>query len=694
MSRGNGSAARLLAVPSSPRAVGARQRATPGDVAWLATVPCALLLLALVVALGPPLGDALFTPHAFPAFWPALVQDGYLAPEPTEHARYLLTLAGPLLLAAATVLGAHRLPRPRNTRALVLASQALLLAAALGCIVAQHALTSVFASYAPRAYFTWTTLAVAGLFALAACAAASTPSVVDRLRGAVRETRARRTAALAAAVALTALWLLPAINTEGSIGNANIALFVNIPFWLDETYGVLNGRAPLTTFNAQYAQLWPYYGAAAMSLFGASFTVYAAAMTTATGAVMLAVYALLRRILRRSLLALALFVPFLATSFFTEVGPLDKRWGPVNSFSMFPMRYGGPYLLAWLVVRHLDGARPSGRAPLFLVAWLVAINNVEFGIPALGATLAAVLWTAGRPTWRLAGRLAGELALGLAGALAVVTVLTLLVSGSLRTPELGKLFLFPRLYERYGFANLPISPVAGVHLTIYATYVAAIGVATVRALEARSRPLTGALVWVGVFGLGCGAYFAGRSHPEVLISLFSSWALAVVLLAVVAVRGLLASPSRRLPSPAELATLMGVGIALCSVAQVPRPWDEARRIGSSLDPPTLRPLETENFIAQQTSPGERIAILGPLGHRIAHDVGVEDALPYATLESMPTRELFDAMLDGLRAEGVTKVFMIFVKTTTRDHEAALRAAGFTEAARSGGVVEFVRGSEG
>jgi hypothetical protein len=560
----------------------------------------------------------------------------------------------------------------------------------LGCVVAQHVLPSAFDSYAPRAYFTWTTLAVAGLFALAACTAASTPAVVERVRAAARETRGRRVGALVGAAALTALWLLPAINTEGSIGHSNIALFVNIPFWLDESYGVLNGLAPLTTFNPQYSQLWPYYGAAAMSLFGASYTVWAAAMAAAAGAVMLAVYALLRRIVGRSLLALALFVPFVATSFFTEVGPLDNRWGPVNSASMFPMRYGGPYLLAWLTVRHLDGAKPRGRAPLFLVAWLVAINNVEFGIPALGATLAAVLWTAGRPTLRLAGRLAAELALSLAGAVLAVTALTLLVSGSLRVPELGRLFLFPRLYELYGFANLPISPVAGLHLTIYVTYVAAIAVATVRALEARRHPLTGALVWVGVFGLGCGAYFAGRSHPDVLISLFSSWALAVLLLAVVALRGLASAPARRLPSPAELAILMGVGIALCSFGQVPRPWQEVRRIGDSLDPPTLRPLETEHFIAQQTQPGERIAILGPLGHRIAHDVGVVDAMPYATLESMPTRELFDAMLDDLREEGVSKAFLILVQTTTRDHYDALRAAGFAEVTRSGGVVELVR----
>ena len=41
---------------------------------------------------------------------------------------------------------------------------------------------------------------------------------------------------------------------------------------------------------------------------------------------LLAVYAILRRIVRSSLLALALFLPFLATSFFLMLRPLDDRY--------------------------------------------------------------------------------------------------------------------------------------------------------------------------------------------------------------------------------------------------------------------------------------------------------------------------------------------------------------------------------
>jgi hypothetical protein len=647
-------------------------------------------LLAIVVLLGPPLGNAAFVRPA-PAYWSFLIEEGFAAPEPTEHARFLLALLGPLLLVATIALGARRMPQTGVTRMLAWAAQLALLLAALACLYGQRELHSAYSGWAERGYFTGATLAVAALLAIAVVLFVRSGARLEGLRRAVGETRWRRRSALVAAVALTLLWLLPAVNTEGSIGAANVALLVNIPFWLDESFGVLNGLAPLADFQPQYSHLWPYVGAAAMALFGASFTVFALTMVAASAAAMLSIYALLRRLVRSSLLALALFVPFLATSFFTDLGPPQQRWGPVNSFSMFPMRYAGPYLLAWLTVRHLDGARPGGRLALLLVAWLVAINNLEFGVPALAASLAAVVWTGGRPSWRSAGRLAAELAAALAGAVVVVAALTLAVAGSLPDADVGRLLLFARLYGINGFANLPISPLLGLHLVLYATFVGAIGAGTVRALERRDQPaLTGALVWSGVFGLGAGAYFAGRSHPSVLISLFSPWTLSLALLAIVAVRGLIARPSL-LPTPAELAVLLGIGVATCSLAQVPLPWQEVERMERATATPAVRPLAQERFVARHTRPGERIAILGPLGHRIAYDVGVTDAMPYATLESMPTRELFVDMLDQLERERVRKAFLILVPTTTAEHTAVLEEAGFAEQSRSHDVIELLRG---
>ena len=48
-------------------------------------------------------------------------------------------------------------------------------------------------------------------------------------------------------------------------------------------------------------------------------------------------------------------------------------------------------------------------------------------------------------------------------------------------------------------------PVIGISTVIYLTYVAAIRVATVRAVNGEpDRLMTGLLVWSGIFGLGVG----------------------------------------------------------------------------------------------------------------------------------------------------------------------------------------------
>ncbi len=65
---------------------------------------------------------------------------------------------------------------------------------------------------------------------------------------------------------------------------------------------------------------------------------------------------------------------------------------------------------------------------------------------------------------------------------------------------------------------------------------AALGAATVRAIRGDpGRTLSGLLAWSGIFGLGVGGYYMGRSSAEQLITMFSAWALALALLAFAAV---------------------------------------------------------------------------------------------------------------------------------------------------------------
>ncbi|HEX5145734.1 MAG TPA: hypothetical protein VFV85_01830 [Conexibacter sp.] len=648
------------------------------EVAWLAVLPCALATAALVALLGPPLGHALLQPGA-ESFW----ADAGTHPEPAEHGRYVLSLLGPAALAAVVLASTRWTPRLRDgaARRLVLGTQLALVAFVVVCFAAQYDV--VVSAYRPlwerTRYFTLPTLALALVVPpLAVALLGRRRGLAEGLARLARETRARRVAALLAAVLLTAAWLLTAVDADGLIANTASGVAGHVLWSMDEPFAILDGRTPLVDFHSQYGQLWPYVAAATMAVFGASIGTFTITMVTGSGLALLAIYAVLRRIARSSLAALALYLPFLATGFSMKLGPLDDRYGPANLFSLWPIRYGGPYVLAWLLARHLDGLAPRRRWPLFALAGLVAVNNPEFGLGALGA-LAVVLVALRPPRSRAAAaRLLAEAAGGLLGAVALVSLGTLARSGSL--PHLGWALEFSRLYGVGGWALLPM-PRIGIFLVVYVTFAAAIAVAAVRLVRGASDVvLTGMLAWSGVFGLVAGAYFAGRSHPQVLIDLFSPWALSLVLLTVVAVRAL-AARGWRAPRPAELLVLCGFGLLACALAQTPTPWGQLGRIRDLSPAPVFRQHAAVELVREQTRPHEPIAILIPLGHRVAYDAGRTNVAPYASIESMPTRQQLARTLAVLRRAGGRRLF-VDGAFTYPEELAAIERAGFRVSAEA------------
>ncbi|HEV7772559.1 MAG TPA: hypothetical protein VGO48_04615 [Conexibacter sp.] len=671
---------RTLGVRAGTRALTpARTEVAPAELAWLLLLPCAVMLVAVIVLLGPPLGELLFpTPDI--AFWPTATPTLAIRPEPTEQARFLIALAGPIGLSALVAwLHARTVPlRAATVALLVQVSQVLLAAFLLTALIAQQRLLydATYSGGEPfkRVYFTPATLVVSALLTLAAVLVLRRQALVVRIATLTRETPRRRLVGVVLAIAFLALWLLTAINTEGSFNASNFGVRANASFWLDEAYAVLDHRAPLVDFHAQYGQLWPYISAGTMALLGASWGTYVAVMVAASALCLLAMYAVFRRLVHSSLLALALFLPFVATGFFMEIGPLGNRYGPSNLFSMFPMRYGGPYVLAWLLVRHVDGLRPRRALLLFVAAGLVVLNNPDFGMPAFAATLVALVWTDRRPWWPRVGALVLSAVLGLLAAGALVALLTLVVAGSL--PHFSYLFTFPRLWGVGGVTMLPM-PTLGFHLVLYATFAAALIVATVRAVRgAEQLSLTAMLAWAGVFGLGASSYFAGRSHPEVLISLFSAWTLALVLLGIVGLRAMGAVAGRR-PTVAQVAVLAGLALAVCSLAQTPAPWSQIDRIGT--DGPPNSPIQrwdARAFVAEaHAAPGERVLILIPMGHRIAYELGLVNVAPYVSMISMPAVRQLEEALTDLRAEGGTRVFA-FLGQVLPEQQQAIEEAGF------------------
>jgi hypothetical protein len=177
------------------------------------------------------------------------------------------------------------------------------------------------------------------------------------------------------------------------------------------------------------------------------------------------------------------------------------------------------------------------------------------------------------------------------------------------------------------------------------------------AQDAHDRLLTTMLAWAGIFGLGASVYFyAYRSHPDVLLNIFSAWAFALALLTIVVLRS--ERTRERLPALPALLVLFGFGLAVCSVAQVPRPWSEVSRIaddGGEQHPLVLSAMAEE--VRERTRPGEPVAIFVQVGHRVAREAGVVNVSPYPGFKQMPAREQMDDTLARLRAEGGRTIFV-------------------------------------
>lgn len=618
----------------------ARVRAlTPSELAWVALAPCALAALVAIVVLGPPLGHVLFPAPGANGLWPPGWEAAQGHPEPVKQARYLLALVAPLALAGAVLWGARQAPalRPATIQAVRWTSQGLagafVLLAFLGQYNALPGQRRLPHDFGPA------TLAVAAALVLATLVALRGRVVPSQLARLARETPSWRVAGVAIAALAAALWLIEGVTTERLVDDIG-----SMDWTLNDAYGVLNGRTPLVDLHLLYAKLLPYPAALVLAIFGRTTLVYTLFMGLLSVLALVGVYALFRRLLGSSLPALGLFVPFVALSDIGHTMTLDAMW---------PMRYGGAYLMAWLTARHLDRRGPRRAWVLFLIGGLVAINDLEFGMAALVGSVAALL--AARPprSLRAVAPLARDAAGGLLGAVALVTLATLVRAGAPPHPSI--LFEWPRIFGRLGSFSMSM-PLVSLHLAIYATFVATIAVAAVRvARSAADTLLTGMLAWSGIFGLLAGSYYVGRSDNVKLVSMFSAWAFALVLLAIVVGRALAARGWRR-PTLAEALVLFGFALAVCSIVHVPSPVHQLERLTASLPGPVYNPA-AERFVGAHTHRGEKVVILLPMSFRIAEDLGLDNVSPYGTQEALVTRWQLQDVIDAARRTHAHKIFI-------------------------------------
>jgi hypothetical protein len=662
-------------------------------LAWLLFVAFGLLLLAAILLLGPSLGHALYPSLDAARLW--TWNRSAVAPESSEQADYLLALVAAAGLAVAIAaltrstgrLGA-RAAHAGSLSRLVLAT--LIVASVVGHDRLPYGPAE--AGLRGRYFAPGTWLAAVGVAAILALAI-RVAALRGRLPSTLRERPRTRSLATALAFAVTAAALMACIDTDATIVTHRGVQTI-IAYVMDEAFAVVNGLTPFVDFQPLYATLWPFVVAIPLTAIAPTLLVFTATMYVLSVTALLAVFGVLRRATRSSLGALLLYVPFLATSLYLDqYSSLRAAYSAGSYFPAFPLRYAGPYMLAWLTSRALTPDRRGSRRLLFIAGGLVVLNNANFGVPALLGTIAAILCTSGPLRRPVLIRLARDLASGLVTAAALVCALTLVRAGAL--PDLTQLLDYASFFVG-GYAGIAIPSHLGLHVILYLTFAGALATAAVRAVQdAPNRVLTGMLAWSGLFGLGAGSYFVAESDPFHLRMVFSAWALSISLLAVPVVQRLAARP-RRLPTLADAAVLVGVGIMVCSLAQLSRPWMQIDRLRNvAVGRPVAEPLAPDpaqrSFIASlaygrhdfYVARGAPVVLLLENGHRLAAAFGVRDVNPYTDIYTMLGPTFLRRAVATLRHEGGNTVILPLDSPATEEVGEALARWGFARLTTTG-----------
>jgi hypothetical protein len=623
------------------------------DLAWLAVAGGAVVLAAAFAWLAPPLSDLYPAPtHDLFPVWRTLID-----PEPLEDVRSMLALVSPVLLAGVVLaLGTSRPSRPALDPFLIslqIVGVVLLVIAVLEQPRGGPLL--------PHDYFDRYLVSVPNLIAgvaiglLLAAAALRPPSW--RLLGSVREAlgggSAWRWVALALAILVTAIWLLPAVNTDGTATRAGLLAPGHFPVQGDDYFAVVNGRTPLVDYISQYANLLPLVLEPVLKAAGPSITSLSISMCMLSGIAMVAIYGAFAQVTRSLWSALALYVPWVALSLFpwNDSGTFREFNGVY--YGVMPSRYLGPFLLALFCAISLRTRRIPTYA-LFLFAGLVLLNNYEFGIGALLALIAAVTagWDRAVPLRRRMLDLILKGGAGLITAIALVCAITLVRTGELPDPAL--LTYYNRLFLRDSYGLQPMSSL-GLHWALYATYAAALLIAAVRYVrDEPDRVLTGMLAFSAIFGLVTGMYFVGRSSQFQLILLFPAWGLSLALVAWTTAHSLRSAASdrtrlRRLILPAT-AALIGFGVMISAIDRLPQPQRQIDRLRDGGTPANLAPIERE--VELWTHPGENILLIATApDHLVAHRAGVVNVSPLNGVTSLFSPAEADRSLDQLEDSG-------------------------------------------
>jgi hypothetical protein len=434
---------------------------------------------------------------------------------------------------------------------------------------------------------------------------------------------------------------------------------------MGEFAAVLNGRTPLVDFFAQYQNVLTLVLAPLFKLTGLGPTVFTATMSGLALVGLGLLFSVLGRVCGNRWWALALFVPMVAVAFYSETGAQDLyRTHPFIYYAVGPLRYFGPCLLAWVAARYLTRPCPIRLMTAAAVSLLVALNNLDFGVPAVVGVLACAILFPPAFDGGQFRRILGAVALFVVTALATLGVYALFIRvWAGQWPMLGQLVVYQRAFALIGFYMLPM-PEMGLHWIVYLTIIAAVLIPVFETFSSDAATITdnrrlinGCLVFSGFAAFGPLTYYAGRSHQRVLEAVFLWW---VFILAQLVNRAwhewrATAHQPRRLRDlllPIPLLTTFGMFLLVSStLGETPNPVDHLSRVTKTY-PATYPSVETAEaplvaLIGKYLPRGSTGMIVYQDAHWLAMRAGISNVFPFAHDGSLLLKEQLNVVMAAL-----------------------------------------------
>jgi hypothetical protein len=434
----------------------------------------------------------------------------------------------------------------------------------------------------------------------------------------------------------------------------------HLPLQMGEFAAAVNGRVPLVDFRPQYENLLALVLRPVFSLVGFDVTTFTAAMAALSLLGFLFIYRVFVRVTGSPWVGLLLYIPWVGVSLVNMESAGSVRMSTFSYYAVGPIRYLGLFVLAYGAARYLAAPRLGRLAAVSSVAGLVVLNNLDFGVPAaFGLWCAAVLFPPRGPSRIRQALLASGVVVGsVALAFLAYWVVVRVTCGT--WPHASALTEYQRTFAILGF-NMIAMPRVGLHWVVYGTFMTAllyavfVSLSEGRAAMSPQRRLSmGMLAYGGVAGLGSMAYYVGRSHPQVLVTLYPAWAFVAALLTHRVLGDVLAARKSdregghfiyAIPVAAVLALWGGL---LPFVLEVPHVPEEVQRLvhphAGSVD---VRPERLVSLVHKYVHKGEPAVILYPNGHWLAIRASVKNLCPFVHPDSVLLQTQLKSVFDSI-----------------------------------------------